>query len=226
MSLNYADLKGMLLHTLGATEGTTYSDALLYESVINAFDAILPWVPNQAIADLTSGSGMDMTMPDDCYRIEAVYDLEDGLVLERTHITANKQMPKQSQTTRTGPYNWVEYPKNHINFLQIPYSNVGAGVEGRDFRVFYIAYWDKPTDKDDDTFVLTFPVSALAGVLYWAAAHCLVPGATVSSQIRQFNTRVDSGQPTDNVLEQEIKFLRGMFLDEMNRQPKYIGPSL
>jgi hypothetical protein len=156
--------------------------------------------------------------------IEAVMDTYTGIVLERAIPQAGMKLPRSYDVSIDGQYRWMEYPRGHINFGITPTSvTLDGSTAERTFRVFYQTRWPKPDDAEDMDFVFTFPQSALAGVLYWAAAHCLVPFSNVSAQIRQFNTRVDSGNPEDNVLEKSAKFLRGLFLDEMNRQPKYIG---
>jgi hypothetical protein len=69
-------------------------------------------------------------------------------------------------------------------------------------------------------FQFDFPRYAANGVVLWAAANCVVPSSVASSQIRQFNLRVDSGTPVDNALEQSARFIRQLFVDEMSRMPK------
>jgi hypothetical protein len=230
-SITFGSFKTMLLATLGAVEGTTYGDDLLWNAACLAEDAILPWVPNQKFVELTSGSGPTLAVPSDCFNIEAVVDGIDGTVLERVTLIPGRKRPVAG-TTKVSSYDWFEYPKGYINFGVTPVNpnvqvvdenGVASSGSARPFTVYYQGAWEKPESETDDTFILPVPDVAITGMLYWAAAHCLIPSSNVSSQIRQFNTRVDSGTPVDNVLQESAAFLRKIFIEEMNRLPKYRG---
>jgi len=230
-SVTFGSFRTMLLATLGAAEGTTYSDELLWDATCLAINAVTPWVPNAKWTTLTSGSGPTLALPNDCYVVEAVVDGYDGRVLERVTLTPGKYRPIAGQT-HSAPYDWFEYPKGYLNFGVAPENpdvqvidenGVATSGSGREFIVYYQAIWGKPASETDDLFILPVPDAAIVGMLYWAAAHCLVPSSNVSAQIRQFNTRVDSGSPADNVLQESATFLRKLFVEEMNRLPKYRG---
>jgi hypothetical protein len=230
----YAQFKATILNALGATEGTTYSDELIYDAVRLASDAILPWVPNQKYVTLTSGSDAALALPGDCYQVDAVVDNYDSLVLERMTLSPGKRR-RNSDSNLSTPYDWMEYPRGYINFtiaptdpdsITIDENGISVAAVGREFTIYYQAYWSKPSSETDDAFVLPMPSAALNGMLYWACAHCMVPGSVTSAQIRQFNTKVDSGSPVDNTLEAMAKYLRAMFVEEMNRLPKYRGSAV
>jgi hypothetical protein len=231
MASTYGQFATLLLNTLGAPEDTTYSDQLLYEATALAMDAILPWIPNQKVTTLTSGSTAVIALPVDCYEVEAVVDDYDGSVLERITLTPKARRPLTSQTsTKQTAYDWLEYPRGYLNFTMVPTKpSSGVDDEGvpltttRTFVVYYKAYWSKPSSSADVNFTLPVPDAVIAGMLYWAAAHCIIPSSNISSQIRQFGTKVDSGTPVDNVLENSAMFLRKMFVEEMNRLPKHRG---
>jgi hypothetical protein len=231
MTITFGDFKLWVITTLGSQEDVTYTDDLIYEGLCLALDAIMPWVPNQNLATLTSGSGTGIALPEDCYQPEAVIDASTGEVLERVVLSSGRKRPVSGEV-KTSPYDWLEYPKGYLYFTVVPTDvsstqideTTGAPISvSRSFLLFYQAYWSKPASKDDDTFILPMPSMALTGILYWVCAHCVVPGATTSAQIRQFNTKVDSGVPTDNALENMAIFFRRMFIEEMNRLPKYRG---
>lgn len=232
MTITLGDFKAWVVAALGSQEDVTYTDELIFDGLCLALDAIMPWVPNQKVVTLTSGSGPEIALPDDCYYPEVVVDLEAGLVLERVTLSPGKGRPKAGES-KSSAYDWMEYPRGYIHFSvtpetgQVAYDEYGQPIatsgSGREFSLYYQAYWSKPTSKDDDSFILPMPSMALNGVLYWTCAHCVIPGAATSAQIRQFNTKVDSGVPTDNALENIAKFLRQLFVEEMNRLPKYRG---
>lgn len=213
----YGEFAERLLHTLGAEPDATYSDALLYEACVNALNAILPWCPRQNTSDVSvTADHRSVTVPTDCWRIEAVLDNTNGLFLPRFEIRPGAIRRLTTDTSYKAFTDWMEYPKGTILLSNL--TDVA-----RSLTVFYLAYWGKPADKDDSEFALPMPESAFTGMIYYAAAHCLVPGSVNSAQIRQFNTKIDSGTPVDNSLEVEAKFLRQLFIEEMKQQPKFIG---
>jgi hypothetical protein len=227
----FGEFKTLLLHALGAEPNTTYSDALLWDATCGALDAILPWCPNQKYDVLTSGSGSEIELPSDCYEVEAVVDIYSGIVLERAILVPGKSRPTANVAKRS-PYDWMEYPRGFLNFSITPEGPVGTTVDetgvvtsgsGREFGVYYKAIWPKPANSSDDSFAMPMPQISRTGMIFWASAYAVTASGVVSSQIRQFNTKVDSGTPEDNVLEETVKHLRALFIEEMNRLPKYRG---
>jgi len=211
--VTYGDFRLRLLHALGAEPDTTYTDDLLYESCTGALNAILPYCPNQSIKEILVSTNT-FQLPMDCWRVETILDSSTGLVLPKFDLRPSAV--RRVSGTEKGFSDWMEYPRGYVLLSSEPSS-------ARTINVFYLAYWDKPQNKDSLDFVLPMPESALSGMIYYAASHCMVPGSVNSAQIRQFNTKVDSGTPVDNSLEMEAKFLRLLFMEEMKSMPKYVG---
>ena len=208
--IKYGEFKKRVLHAL-QDDGGTYSDDLIYDATVGAIDAILPWCGNHLVAEIEGdGETSLFELPTNCYKVEGVLNV-------RTHQFAEKTVIGPVNKTRTqAVLDWIEWPQGFLNLYPEP-------PEGEKLQVFYSAYYGHPSSASDVNYVLDFPHAALMGALYWACAHCLVPGGISSARIRQYNIKTDSGIPTDNALEQSATFLRKMFLDEMNRMPKQPG---
>jgi len=211
--VKYSEIYAMVLNVLKAEEDSTYSDDLIYEAVCLATDAILPWIPKAAMTTITADGILDrFTLPADYYAIEAVQDVSTGIFAEKDLLQPGRMRNAQSDKTFT----WMEYPKGSL-YLSRVLDN------GRQVRAYYTAYFNKPATKDDLTFELETPRYALAGMLYWACAHCVIPFSTSAAQVRNWNQKIDSGKPTDNPLEANARFYRQLFIDEMTRVPKISG---
>jgi hypothetical protein len=213
-SCTFGDFKELVAISLQDSAMALYKEDLLFQATIGAMNAILPWCPNQKLAMIVGDGTVDtFSLPYDLYKIEALQDVSTGKFLDRG-ILAPGQV--RNNTSSSNPVSWMEYPKKSLYLSQVPTSDY-------QYRLYYQAYYAMPSGSSDDTFIMPTPKSALFGMCYWAMAHCISPFSVSSAQIRQFNTRVDSGTPVDNVLEESAKFCRAMFIDEMNRQPKYYG---
>ena len=213
-------LRSLLQEPDDGSSESTYPNQLLYEATCAAVDAVLPWCPNLKIDALVSdGTSKSIALPADCYRIEAIEDSRN-IMLHKAVLTPGSIRPAEDTSTTASiniqPADWIVFPTGYLRLSLLPSDDEA-------FQLYYQAYYEHPEDEDDDDFVLTVPQSVLTGMLYFAAAHCILPSSVASAQIRQFNTRVDSGQPVDNVLEQSARFFRQLFIDEMSRQPRYIG---
>lgn len=211
--MKYQDLHAMVLSVLKAEEDSTYSDDLIYDAVCLATDAILPWIPKAAIATITADGKLDrFPLPVDYYAIEAIQDVSTGIFAEKDLLQPGRVRNAQSDKTFT----WMEYPRGTLNLSRVL-------EEGRGIRVYYTAYFNKPETKDSLDFELETPRYALAGILYWVCAHCVIPFSTSAAQVRNWNQKIDSGKPTDNPLEANARFYRQLFIDEMTRVPKMAG---
>jgi hypothetical protein len=218
--MDFGSFKEMLLTTLQATAETTYSSELLFHSTGLAMQAILPWCANPLVDTLISDGSNTLDLPTGVYRVEAIEDLAENVILPKLLLTPgprpSPEMPMAAGGRRVAPATWIEYPKGKIRLSLRPEA-------GHEFLLYYLGSFGQPDNADDDDFIFETPDSVLNGILYYAASHAIVPSAIGSAQIRQFNTKIDSGKPVDNVLEQASRYMRVLFLEEMNRQPKYVG---
>jgi hypothetical protein len=204
----YGDIRLRLLHLLNAEANTTYSDDLVFDSIMGAVEAILPWVAKRQLVVLEGriDKYVFQSLP---YQIDGIQDTDTLETLPQLQLMASgKVLAKQIRSIT-----WVEYPVGTILFNEPLESS-------KKFNLYYRDYWSRPRDKSQMDFQFDFPRYAANGVVLWAAANCVVPSSVASSQIRQFNLRVDSGTPVDNALEQSARFIRQLFVDEMSRMPK------
>jgi hypothetical protein len=210
MTVTYSTLYSRVLRTLDDVDANLHSDDLIYDALIGAHDAIVQWVPRFSEATLTSGSnGALYAIPEDCYQVDVVQVVSDGMVLPKAIFEASKShgfgMDEASD--------WIESPSGFIN--------LGVEIEGG-ITVYYRSYWPAPADKTDVNFVITPPRSCHLGMVYYACAHALLPRAVSTGGIRQFGTEIDSGKPTDNPLQVMSNVFLQRFVQEMKLQPSYV----
>ena len=72
------------------------------------------------------------------------------------------------------------------------------------FTLHYYAYWPVPSVDAD---VITVPRWARQALVFYTAAMALSRKSIAFAKIRQWNTRIDSGRPTDEPLMPEVEFL-------------------
>jgi len=214
MSVSYNALVDRIQRLLSDTAGTAYSAALLNDGVCHALDAILAWVPDRSYYDI-AGDGVKRSfdLPDNFYEIEAVIDKVQGNIIARAVFAPGQYFGTTMHASNT----WRLTTDDKITFAQIPTSD-------ETFEVWYTRYWDHPAvaegenPSDQDLPVPAWVDCALA---YAATAYCLIPTAIASSDVRQWNTRVDSGTPEENPVMRTVDWLYKQFINEMNTNPRH-----
>lgn len=216
--MKYREFSDLVLHALKVDDNSNYSDDLVYEATCNAIDAILPWIPRAAIATIIADGILDhFALPDDCYSVEAVQDVSSGTFVERDIIAPGK-IRNRTGVGNKPLFSWLEYPQGELLLSEV------LDADSK-IRVYYTAYFSRPSSKTDLDFVLNVPRFAIPGMVYFTCAHCLIAGSAASAEVRQWSTKTDSGKPVDNVLENTAKFYRQLFLEEMSRVPRTVGAS-
>jgi hypothetical protein len=198
-----------LLNDVKDVDVRQYDDADIYDGLSAAHRAILPWVPKQLVSTITSGSdGVTHTLPGGIYRIDAVLDKDTDIVIPKGALYPSAYRGNSV----AGQNSWVDYPTGYLSLL---YENTN-GV-----TVYYQGYWNMPTTSGSgaDDFVLEVPDVALAGIVFYACSVCLIPRAVTSASIRQFNVKIDSGDPTDNPLQELSDYFLKRFMQEMKMMP-------
>jgi hypothetical protein len=208
MAITFSEMKEKVIRVLGdivvggssggdPTHGETYDALLLKDGIHAALDAITirRWKPS--FLDVDGGSDSE-SLPDDLIDVEAVLDITQNMFLERVSM----------QATRGLAQGFYLYPSGTITFTSV------LGDDGA--TVYYSAYWAKP---EDDEEALETPDIATAALTMFAASYCLLNSASQASSIRQFGTKVDSGKPTDNPLEQSSTYFMKRFEIELQRIP-------
>lgn len=209
--ITYSNVSDRLLRTLSDPDQKTYKEELVYDAIVAAHDAILPWVPNPQVATLTAGSDGDLLqLPDDVYEIQAVQEVLTGNFISRATIAAG--------TARGNPQaenDWIEFPHGYLSLSK-------SLDEGQQLKVFYHAFWDKPADANDLTFQIVVPFATMAGIIYYAASHCILPKSVDTATLGPFKTKVDAGTPIHNPLQDQAVFFRKLFYDEMKMMPSFL----
>ena len=216
MSLTFGEMIQRTLRVLGDPAQSLFDDELIYDGALASHQAILPWIPKYASHTYTTGSGgsVEYTLPSDCYQIQSV-QLSDGNFIQKATLAPNTARNISTQ----GDYqDWIEYPFGKISLSQ-------ALSENTELSLYYFAFWDAPSSDADQDFVLTVPPMAHMAMIYYTGAHCLMPKAVDAAQIRQFNQRMDSGNPEHNPLKVEAKYLLERFYAEMQLMPPFVRVS-
>jgi hypothetical protein len=207
MATSFGDLKASILRLLVdevdpddplVIGGKTVTASLLEDAVYAGLKAILPWSWKTATYSIATGA-TELELPGDVYRIEGVYDNSLYTYLNENIITAGLPFASESGNM------WIEYPEGHITFLA---ELTDGGT------LYYAAYWSEP--KLDEEYIEA-PAVVIPGMAFYGASYCLLPRATSSAILRQFNVKVDSGVPTDNpIMDMSNAFMK-RFEIEMGR---------
>lgn len=206
----YQDLVTRVLRVLDDVDQAKFDDDIVFDGLLAAHDAILPWVPRFAKATITSGSDGLCLLPSDCYLVDAVQTAADGVFLPKDILSPNTV---RGQFTTAN--NWSDYPRGYVSLSYI--STTGISI-----NVFYRAYWDKPSTSSDTAHIIEVPPHAHNGMVYYAGAHCLIPEAVSSANLNQFKMRPEQGTPVDNAIEGMSNLFLNRFYAEMKMMPPFV----
>lgn len=184
----------------------TYTDELIMDGINAACKAILPWCSKRAIETVTVTSGSLIELPSDVYLIDALYASQDAIWLKRFSIKSGLAFP-----TALSPV-WYEYPSGKITLSLGTYDGVPIDVH-------YFACWSEIESAGSPLAEMDTPSFSDLAVLYYAVSYCLASAATQTSQLRQFNTKVDSGNPEDNPIKEMSVMMMQRFLNEVKLMP-------
>jgi hypothetical protein len=196
---------------LGDPGGTAplYGDELITDGVLEALKAILPWVFKEESTDFTGdGATYEFALPSDCAEVQAVWSYSSKQFLPRAGLYPHAPWCA-GEGSAFDTNIWLEFPYGNISLSTAPASS-------ERIVVYYAAYWEEPEDQDDE---LEVPAYALPGIAYYTAAYALAPKAVGAANVRQYNTKVDSGVPIHNPMVDMAKFLMARFEAEMSRCP-------
>lgn len=205
MNVTFGDFKSELRRLIDDT-GELKSDALLADSLKGALVAVLPWHSKESTQLLTSGSGGEtyqFALPSDFYDVDGVHDTESSKFLRRATM-----MPYQYAGENLDQFTYDIYPHGYIRFWPDPET-------GDTFTLYYRAYWSVPTT---DLSLLDPPLHLKQALLYYAAARAVMPEAESSAELRQYNTKIDSGTPAHNPVGDRVFFFMRLFELEVKRQ--------
>jgi hypothetical protein len=165
-----------------------------------ALDDFTQWHPRKRTVTLASGTE-SFALPDDFYRVDLVEWKRTDYYwkfLEEIDRRPGFEFPSTEVDDDSYPVGyWVEDDTLYL----------GRTAEV-DFTLFYYAYWPTPSGDDDAIIV---PRWARQALTFYVAAMALLRKSIGFAKIRQWNTRTDSGKPTDEPLMPEVEFLLGQY---------------
>ena len=204
-----SEIQARVGRMLGDETLSGYDTNLIYDALAAALDAIMPWVPKTAVHTITGDGSDSYTMPEDIYQVESVVIEDTGEILPQAVFVPGYYIGDEI----SGNNDWIEYPYGYIKFSK-------ALTAGEIYTMYYLAHWTKPTSDsvDDD---IEPPEYTHTGLVLYATAYMILPNAISAAEVRQFNTKVDSGNPEHNPMQVSANYLLRLFIDEMNRHPKY-----
>lgn len=212
MDLVFGDLKKKVIRILydeivepdygEAVGGSIFDADLLGDAICAALDAITVRVWRSETESIDGGAS-EYDAPDDAIGIEGVYDKTVGLFLPQMGLQANRNTITGIESNA-----WIDYPEGTIAFVNELGDN-GA-------TIYYSASWAKPVDDDEE---LEPPASTVTALVLFAASYCLLQQASGSANIRQYNTKIDAGLPTDIPAKDMSDFFLRRFELELQRIP-------
>jgi hypothetical protein len=130
------------------------------------------------------GSGSSFALPEDVINEEPMFLYDDATgqwILER--IPRSYSMESESAAT---------FYRDWTGNL-----NLSVAIDPG-YTLFYAAYYPDVPAADNDAAEILIPRWAEEGVLLYASSYILLKAASSEANIRQFNTRIDSGTPEHN----------------------------
>ena len=208
MTMPLSELQIKIHRLLDDPDENKYEEDMINDGIHAGLDAIMPWAPMLSTVELlyTSGSSTNtlFDLPDDLYDIEAVYSLS-GIPIQPALLS-----PTTFRGDSVSVNDWLLFPTNKIKFSLSLTENV---------TIYYLAYWPKITDTDSNVGVPSHLIGALS---FYAAAYCLIPEGVSSAEIRQWATKVDSGNPEHNPVAIRVTELLKLFDIEIRRHKPYV----
>lgn len=208
MNLKFSELKLKILRLLAdevlddvPIGGAGYSADILKDGVYAALDAITSRIWKTGTFDI-AGSLTEKVLPDGVIDIQAVFDNELNIFLPKMQFQIGQGL---SSTTGNA---WHLYPTGKLVFVN------ELGATGA--KAFFTSKWSKPVSDSD---LIDPPEHITTCLLLYTAAYCLLGDTASSASIRQFNTKVDSGAPSDIPAKTVSDFLMRRFEAELQRIP-------
>jgi len=188
-----ADFKKEVIRLLGEdvdTENTIVSGTvsatpeLLLDGCHAALLALSSRYWKSAVLEIdASDTEKTVELPADLVDVEGVFDAKLNQFIPKTFLQAGSSLSGSNQNS------WIDYPAGTIALSQ-PMASGG--------KVFYSAHWELP-EEDDDT--LEVPSMCLTFLALFATSFCYLRKAAETGDLRQFNTKSDSGTPVMNPAE-------------------------
>lgn len=186
------------------------SEELIFDGIISAHTAILPWVPNLQETIISGSDSRTFQLPDDVFTVEGVYDPADSVMLRETLLKVGSV--------------WGGLANNEITWANIPNGYITLNDDlpsgGTTLGLIYYALWPVPENDTDGNFIISVPSYALTAIALYAASYVLAVYSVDTSSQGQYKQKLDSGRPTDNPIQNSSEFFLKRFQNEMGRMPQ------
>lgn len=210
MAKTLANLKTRILALLDDADGGTYGDALVTEAAQAAIRQATEYYPKLAKVTVTSiDATFRATLPADVHSVDAVLDLESFNLMPKAGLTVGDFHGENIEVN-----DWHLYSAGYVTFSKEPESGVD---------IFYRAFYTEPT-LDEDT--LDTPDILFNMLAYRGCFECCMSAAASAANIRQFNTKVDSGTPVHNPLIDMAKYFNLQYHNAAKMLPDLEKPSV
>lgn len=148
-----------------------------------------------------------ITMPDDYMQVNGIYVPAEGYYLEQFGVLPGKGYESVG---------WLEWPKGTIRII-------GAS-EDVSLAVLYYGYYPELTDAEEDEegdpIIVPIPNWAITPIACLAAYYAHIPESVSRSDLSQWNTRIDQGNPEHNPLMKQGLFLWDRYWAEVSKWPR------
>lgn len=194
----WAELDAELVGLLGLVLGPSSTSADRMRNFNRAQQHFAAWHTAKALTQTYDGDGAmrEFDLPADFIDFYAIYAPfgETGHILEPKQMVPGVAWDQNTANEYTDrPYGYMEWPSGTLLLLRAP----DAGEDN--IYLYYFGYWPDITSDEDD---VESPIWAHEALLLYAAALHLAPAFHDTAEVRQWNTNIDSGRPTDNPLIQ------------------------
>lgn len=218
-SVTWSTLKSEIGLRLNDTAHSKYSATLLLTLVNDALRHFAS-VHTGLASDFTiTGDGTTYTfdLPQNIVDTETagVFSVQwtDQEWIAEDRYWQNRKFPSTSRDTSSQPLRYILWPVQQISFTRVP-GNGDAVI------AHYVAYYP---DVIDDTSVINVPVWAREAIKCYVCAEALAPGAVKASQLRQYQSRREAGNPEDNPLQRQSESFAKQYYQRLaeHRPPMY-----
>lgn len=191
---------GGLIKSVTNNENLTDDD--IVTAVNMAVSAITAYKPRRSVSTFSGdGSTTVFDLPSDFYWVDGVFDANGEKM--------NPVSVSDADYIGSGGVGYILYPHGKITFLTAPTGTA---------TMYYLASWPNITAV---TETIPTPEYLNIAIVHYASAWVLMPEAVSAAQIRQYNTKVDSGNPEDNPVFRQVLGLLNLFYMEVERHGVY-----
>lgn len=195
--------------------GSQVSAELLADAVEAALSAVCSRLPKSFAVSYSNGASF--ALPVGLIDIDGILDSATGVFIPQVQVRANEGTFSNPNTSGNG---WMLYCPPTFD----PGVDENGGVvtlignipSDKSVTVYYTGNWPVPS-KDSD--VISTPPILITPLALFGASYCIIQDASRAARLRQYNTKVDSGVPTNNPLIDQSNFLLKRYEIELTKVP-------